>query len=103
MGIDNIDVSTLTVGSTSIGLSSASPTLAAVIALGAKTARIVPIDGDIYWRDDGSDCTSTAEKCYQDDAIVIAGARGERAMKILSNIRFLRVSGDVKVIIHWYN
>ena len=103
---NNIDVSTLTVSSSSIGLSSASPTLAAVLAAGAKRARIVPQDGDIYWRDDGDAATSADEKAYQDDAILIGMGATDKQInfkQILTKIRFILVSGDVKVVIHFYD
>ncbi len=102
---NNIDVSTLTVSSSSIGLSSASPTLAAVLLAGAKRARIVPQDGDIYWRDDGDNATSADEKAYQDDAILIGMGEDkvQNYKQILTKIRFIRVSGDVAVVIHWYD
>ena len=103
---NNIDVSTLTVSSASIGLSSASPTLATVLVAGAKRARIVPQDGNIYWRDDGDVATSADEKAYQDDAILVGAddqAGVQSAKQILTRLRFIRVSGDVKVVIHWYD
>ena len=103
MSKNNIDVSTLTVSGTSIGLSSASPTLAAARAAGAKTARIVGTDGSIYWRDDGGAATSADEVAYQDDAIVVKGERGDDMRQIFSRLRFLRVSTDVAVVIHWYD
>lgn len=103
---NNIDVSTLTVSGTSLGLSSASPTLATVLVAGAKRARIVPQDGDIYWRDDGDAATSADEKVYQDEAILVGMSDGDWVQtyrQILDRIRFIRVSGDVKVVIHWYD
>ena len=103
MSVNNIDVSTLTVSSTSIGLSSADPTLAASLTAGAKTARIVFTDGSVYWRDDGDAATSADEVAYQDDALEIFGELGENMKQILTRLRFLRVSGDVAVVIHWYD
>lgn len=100
---NNIDVSTLTVSSASIGLDSASPDLATVEEAGARSARIVPLDGDVYWRDDGDVATSADDRLDQRDALVIEGYRGDRMNQILGKLRFLRVSGDVKMIVHWYD
>jgi len=103
MAVNNIDVSTLTISSTSIGLSDGSPALAAVLTAGAKTARIVFTNGSVYWRDDGDDATSADEVAYQDDALEIFGESGESMRQILNRLRFLRVSGDVITVIHYYN
>ena len=101
---NNIDVSTLTVSSVSIGLSSASPDLATVQLAGARSARIVALDGDVYWRDDGDPATSADDRLNQFDAIEIEGDRGARMNQILERLRFLRVGGtDVAVVVHFYD
>ncbi len=100
---NNIDVSTLTVSSASIALTSASPAYDGALKKATHSALISALDGDVYWRDNGDDATNADDRLNQFDQLVIEGERGAYMTSILDSLRFLRVSGDVKLVIHWFD
>jgi len=101
MALNIVDESTLTVAGTSIGLSSASPTLAAAELLGARQAVITIKTAPVYYRQDGDNATSSDTILYPGD---ILNVLGDSMRSILANIRFLRVgSTSATLVIRWYD
>ena len=94
-----VDHATLTVSSTSVGLSSASVTLATAIAAGAKGAQIIVEDDSVYCRQDGDAATSADTILYQQDCINMIG---EDFTQPLANLRFLRVTTDATLQVIYY-
>lgn len=87
--MNNIDNSTLAVAGTSIGLDSASPTLATALSAGAQGAIIYVQTAPVYYREDGDDATSADPILYPGDALQYLGGHNRQ---ILSRLKFLRTS-----------
>ncbi len=101
MALNIVDESTLTVAGTSIGLSSASPTLAASELLGARQAVITVKTAPVYYRNDGDNATSSDTLLYPDDMLNILG---DSMRSILTNLRFIRMgSVSASLVIRWYD
>ena len=101
MALNIVDESTLTVAGASIGLSSASPTLAAAELLGARQAVITVKTAPVYYRQDGDNATSSDTILYPGD---ILNVLGDSMRSILTNLRFLRVgSTSATLVIRWYD
>jgi len=101
MSTNVVDVSTLTVAGTSIGLSSASPTKTTVWALGARQAIIVVEGAPVYVRSDGDAATSADILLNAGDVLPILG---NFMQQTLDNLRFIRktsTSATLKII--WYS
>ena len=101
MALNVIDVSTLTVAGTSIGLSSASPTKAVSFAAGARQCLIVVEDAPVYMRSDGDAATSADILLNVGDVLPILG---DNMNQVCDNLRFIRktsTSATLKII--WYN
>ncbi len=101
MASDVIDVSTLTVAGTSLGLDSASPTKATAFAAGARQALIIVEDAPVYMRSDGDAATSADVLLNVGDAVPILT---DNPNKTLDNLRFIRkttTSATLKII--WYS
>ncbi len=101
MSLNTVDVSSLTVAGTSIGLSSASPTKAVAFAAGARQALIVVEDAPVYMRSDGDAATSADILLNVGDAVPMLG---DNMNQVLNNLRFIRktsTSATLKII--WYN
>lgn len=101
MASDVMDVSTLTVADTSIGLSSASPTKAAAFLSGARQALIIIEDAPVYMRSDGDAATSADVLLNVGDVVQVLT---DNANKTLDNLRFIRktsTSATLKIL--WYS
>ncbi len=101
MALNTIDVSTLTVAGTSIGLDSASPTKAAAFTAGARQALIVVENAPVYVRSDGDDATSADILLNVGDVLPMLG---DNMNQVLDNLRFIRktsTSATLKII--WYS
>ena len=103
MGLNNVDESTLTVAGTSVDLESASPTLTAALALGARQAAIIVQTAPVHCREDGDDATTADMILYPGDILQVSG--GDEALQILRNLRFIRSASGVSstLVIKWYN
>ena len=94
-----VDESTLTVSSTSIGLSSASPTLAATT--GAHQAVITVLTAPVCYHQDGGDATTADPILSPGD---ILNVLGDNMRQVLTNLRFIRlISTDATLVIRWYD
>ena len=101
MALNIVDESTLTVAGTSIGLSSANPTLVASELLGARQAVITIKTAPVYYRQDGDDATSSDTILYPGDMLNLLG---DSMHRMLEKVRFLRVgSTSAILIIRWYD
>ena len=101
MALNIVDESTLTVAGTSIGLSSASPTLAAAELLGARQAAITVKTAPVYYRQDGDAATNSDPILYPNDILPVLG---DSMRSILTKLRFLRVGATSATLhIRWYD
>jgi hypothetical protein len=101
MGLNVIDVSTLTVAGTSLGLDSASPTKAVAFASGARQCLIVVQDAPCYVRSDGDAATSADILLSPGDVLPMLGDNMNQALDLLRFIRKTSTSATLKII--WYN
>jgi len=96
-----VDESILTVSSTSIGLSSADPTLAAAELLGARQAVITVKTAPVYYHQDGGAATSSDPILYPNDILPVLG---HGMHTIFTKLRFLRVGAtDATLHIRWFD
>ena len=94
-----IDYATLTVSSTGIGLSSASPAIGAGATV--RRAVITVEDGQVRYREDGTAPTSTEGHLLDPrDVLNYLDANYET---ILNAIQFIRVTNDTKLKISYYD
>lgn len=94
-----IDYATLTVSSTGIGLSSASPAIGAGATV--RRAVITVEDDQVRYREDGTDPTSSEGTLLEvGDVLSYTNANYET---ILNQVKFIRVTGDAKLKIHYYD
>ncbi len=101
MALNIVDESTLTVSSSSIGLSSASPTLAAAQTSGARQAVITVLTAPIHYHQDGGDATTSDPLLYPSDVLPVLG---DSMRSILTNLRFIQAeSVDATLVIRWYD
>ena len=101
MALNIVDESTLTVSSTSIGLSSADPTLAAAQTSGARQAVITVLTAPVCYHQDGGAATTADPILYPGDNLNILG---DSMRSILTNLRFIRLgSTSATLVIRWYD
>lgn len=94
-----IDYATLTVSSTGVGLSSASPAIGAGAIV--RRAVITVEDGQVRYREDGTAPTSTEGHLLDPrDVLNYLDANYET---ILNAIQFIRVTNDTKLKISYYD
>jgi len=101
MALNIVDESTLTVSSTSIGLSSADPTLAAAQTSGARQAVITVLTAPVCYHQDGGAATTADPILYPGDNLNILG---DSMRSILTNLRFIRLGlTSGALVIRWYD
>lgn len=101
MALNIVDESTLTVSGASIGLSSASPTLAVAQTSGARQAVITVLTAPVCYHQDGGDATTADPILTPGD---ILNVLGDSMRNVLTNLRFIRLgSTDGALVIRWYD
>ena len=101
MALNIVDESTLTVSSTSIGLSSADPTLAAAEASGARQAVITVLTAPVCYHQDGGAATTADPILYPGDNLNILG---DSMRNVLTNLRFIRLGSTSGALsIRWFD
>jgi len=101
MALNIVDESTLTVAGTSIGLSSADPTLAASELLGARQAAITVLTAPVCYHQDGGAATTSDPVLDPGDVLQVFG---DSMRSILTNLRFIRLgSTSATLVIRWYD
>lgn len=101
MALNIVDESTLTVAGTSIGLSSADPTLAAAELSGARQAAITVLTAPVCYHQDGGAATTADPVLYLGDVLQVFG---DNMHQVLTNLRFIRLtSTSGALVIRWYD
>lgn len=100
-----IDYSTMTVSSTALTLASASPAMDVTAGtVGGRTVRralFTVEDAAVRWRGDGTAPTATeGHELADTDILTLIEANYE---ELLKNLQFIRVSGDAKIKITFFD